>query len=163
MPQRGNFRALLPSPQNGCCPCLRDGPTFRHPHPRQVHPSVNVIWCFDLENLSRNPGTVEELHARWKEMLPQPFEGAKLLVQKGLSNNFQVHFNMFWSNEFIRQKDESNFCITGVTCAYNVQQYAQWVQVNCSLHFASFFETSLSDLELPMSEPPKSSACRYLE
>ena len=38
----------------------------------------------------RNPGTVEELHARWKEMLPQPFEGAKLLVQKGLSNNFQV-------------------------------------------------------------------------
>ena len=34
---------------------------------------------------------MEELHARWKEMLPQPFEGAKLLVQKGLSNNFQVH------------------------------------------------------------------------
>ena len=33
---------------------------------------------------------MEELHARWKEMLPQPFEGAKLLVQKGLSNNFQV-------------------------------------------------------------------------
>jgi len=38
----------------------------------------------------RNPGTVEELHAKWREMLPMPFVGAKLLVQKGLSNNFQV-------------------------------------------------------------------------
>jgi len=46
----------------------------------------------------RNPGTVEELHARWKEMLPQPFEGAKLLVQKGLSNNFQVSHALTMSN-----------------------------------------------------------------
>ena len=95
-----------------------DGSTRRHPHPRQVHATLIVIldyqyqyqyqyrwphpqtpplqkdawsyiWLlFDFENIVRNPGTVEELHARWKEMLPQPFEGAKLLVQKGLSNNF---------------------------------------------------------------------------
>merc|ERR1719427_1035827 len=38
----------------------------------------------------RNPGTVEEMHQRCKEIFPMPFEGAKLLVQKGLSNNFQV-------------------------------------------------------------------------
>lgn len=38
----------------------------------------------------RNPGTVEEMHQRCKEIFPIPFEGAKLLVQKGLSNNFQV-------------------------------------------------------------------------
>ena len=68
----------------------------------------------------RNPGTVEELHARWKEMLPQPFEGAKLLVQKGLSNNFQV-----------RNHDLIFFLlyITGLTCTYNVKCDAKWVQV----------------------------------
>ena len=37
-----------------------------------------------------NPGTVEDLHNKVKEILPMAFEGSKLLVQKGLSNNFQV-------------------------------------------------------------------------
>ena len=38
----------------------------------------------------KNPGTVEDLHAKCKEIFPMAFEGCKLLVQKGLSNNFQV-------------------------------------------------------------------------
>ena len=67
----------------------------RWPRPQTPPPQTGTFQtdCLQIvchENLVRNPGTVEELHARWKEMLPQPFEGAKLLVQKGLSNNFQV-------------------------------------------------------------------------
>lgn len=38
----------------------------------------------------RNPGTVEDLHKECKEIFPMAFEGAKLVVQKALSNNFQV-------------------------------------------------------------------------
>ena len=38
----------------------------------------------------KNPGTVEDLHAKCKEIFPMAFEGCKLLVNKGLSNNFQV-------------------------------------------------------------------------
>jgi len=37
-----------------------------------------------------NPGTIEELHKRCQGVFPMFFEGAKLLVNKGLSNNFQV-------------------------------------------------------------------------
>ena len=38
----------------------------------------------------KNPGTVEQIHKECKEIFPMAFEGAKLVVQKGLSNNFQV-------------------------------------------------------------------------
>jgi len=78
--KRGNFRALLPSPTMGAVHASEMAPPSDTPAP------------------DRNPGTVEELHARWKEMLPQPFEGAKLLVQKGLSNNFQVSHALTMSN-----------------------------------------------------------------
>lgn len=46
----------------------------------------------------RNPGTVEDLHNRCKEVFPMAFEGCKLLVQKGLSNNFQVSHSLTMSN-----------------------------------------------------------------
>lgn len=38
----------------------------------------------------KNPGTVEDLHKECKELFPMAFEGGKLVVQKALSNNFQV-------------------------------------------------------------------------
>jgi len=37
-----------------------------------------------------NPGTVEDLHKKCKDVFPMYFEGAKVLVNKGLSSNFQV-------------------------------------------------------------------------
>ena len=39
----------------------------------------------------KNPGTVEDLHKECKELFPMAFEGGKLVVQKALSNNFQVY------------------------------------------------------------------------
>ncbi len=39
---------------------------------------------------SLNPGTMEDLHKQCQNVFPMFFEGAKLLVNKGLSNNFQV-------------------------------------------------------------------------
>ena len=44
------------------------------------------------EEKDKNPGTVEDLHRECKELFPMAFEGGKLIVQKALSNNFQVHF-----------------------------------------------------------------------
>lgn len=37
-----------------------------------------------------NPGTLEDIHKRCKEIFPVNFEGAKLMVNKGLSNHFQI-------------------------------------------------------------------------
>lgn len=37
-----------------------------------------------------NPGTMEDLHKKCKDVFPVIFEGAKLMVNKGLSNHFQV-------------------------------------------------------------------------
>ena len=45
-----------------------------------------------------NPGTVEELHRLAQGVSPMAFEGAKLLVNKGLSNNFQVSHTLTMSN-----------------------------------------------------------------
>lgn len=37
-----------------------------------------------------NPGSMEELHKKCKDVMPANFEGAKLMINKGLSNHFQV-------------------------------------------------------------------------
>jgi mitochondrial import receptor subunit TOM40 len=39
---------------------------------------------------SNNPGTIEELHKKCQNLFPVNFEGAKLLVSKGLNSHFQV-------------------------------------------------------------------------
>jgi len=44
----------------------------------------------DLEN----PGSMEDLHKKCKEIFPVNFEGAKIVVQKGLSNHFQVSHSL---------------------------------------------------------------------
>ncbi|KAK2191626.1 hypothetical protein NP493_50g05094 [Ridgeia piscesae] len=43
------------------------------------------------------PGTFEDLHKKCKDVFPTPFEGAKLLINKGLSNHFQISHTMTMS------------------------------------------------------------------
>lgn len=43
------------------------------------------------------PGTFEDLHRKCKDVFPVPFEGAKLVINKGLSNHFQICHNLTMS------------------------------------------------------------------
>ncbi|XP_028418397.1 mitochondrial import receptor subunit TOM40 homolog [Dendronephthya gigantea] len=45
-----------------------------------------------------NPGTFEELHKKCKDVFPQCFEGAKLLLNKGISSHFQVSHSLALSS-----------------------------------------------------------------
>ncbi|XP_017066830.1 mitochondrial import receptor subunit TOM40 homolog 1 [Drosophila eugracilis] len=45
-----------------------------------------------------NPGTVEELHKKCKDIQATTFEGAKIMLNKGLSNHFQVSHTINMSN-----------------------------------------------------------------
>lgn len=45
-----------------------------------------------------NPGTIEELHKKCKDVFPSPFEGARLMVNKGLSNHFQISHTLHLSS-----------------------------------------------------------------
>ena len=47
---------------------------------------------------STNPGTIEELHKKCQGVFPMYFEGAKLLINKGLNSNFQVSHTLTMSN-----------------------------------------------------------------
>lgn len=49
---------------------------------------------------SLNPGTVEELHKMAQGVFPMVFEGAKLLVNKGLNSNFQVSHTLTMSSMY---------------------------------------------------------------
>jgi len=42
------------------------------------------------EKFKYNPGTYEELSKKCKEIFPQPFEGAKVVINKSLNQGFQV-------------------------------------------------------------------------
>lgn len=55
----------------------------KDPAPVQTDSFFNVT---DREN----PGTIEDLHKKCKDVMPTNFEGAKLMIQKGLSSHFQV-------------------------------------------------------------------------
>ncbi|XP_023162845.1 mitochondrial import receptor subunit TOM40 homolog 1 [Drosophila hydei] len=46
--------------------------------------------AFGKDNQLENPGTVEELHKKCKDVQAITFEGAKIMLNKGLSNHFQV-------------------------------------------------------------------------
>jgi len=45
-----------------------------------------------------NPGTMEDLHKKCKDVFPMVFEGYKFLVNKGLSQHFQVSHTLTLSN-----------------------------------------------------------------
>ncbi|XP_012254708.1 mitochondrial import receptor subunit TOM40 homolog 1 [Athalia rosae] len=44
----------------------------------------------EVQQNLENPGTIEDLHKLCKDVFPVNFEGAKLMVNKGLSNHFHI-------------------------------------------------------------------------
>ncbi|TDG39770.1 hypothetical protein AWZ03_013813 [Drosophila navojoa] len=56
----------------------------------QSAPSVASEVSDAKDNQLENPGTVEELHKKCKDVQAITFEGAKIMLNKGLSNHFQV-------------------------------------------------------------------------
>ncbi|XP_046473783.1 mitochondrial import receptor subunit TOM40 homolog 2 [Neodiprion pinetum] len=64
-----------PSP---CVPCSR-----------HHEPEVPCIPCIS-DPRPGNPGTLQEIHKKVKDLYPRNFEGAKLLVKKTLSSHFDV-------------------------------------------------------------------------
>lgn len=57
------------------------------PPPLPVEPTPASA---EPEKPLENPGSMEELHKKCKDVMPANFEGAKLMINKGLSNHFQV-------------------------------------------------------------------------
>ncbi|XP_026667240.1 mitochondrial import receptor subunit TOM40 homolog 1-like isoform X1 [Ceratina calcarata] len=46
----------------------------------------------------QNPGTIEDLHKKCKDVFPANFEGAKVMFNKGLSNHFQISHTISMSS-----------------------------------------------------------------
>lgn len=59
------------------------------PQLEKTDPTTGVTTAQTSEQLE-NPGTIEDLHKKCKDVLPVNFEGAKLMLNKGLSNHFQI-------------------------------------------------------------------------
>lgn len=53
-------------------------------------PAEPIPASAEPEKPLENPGSMEELHKKCKDVMPANFEGAKLMINKGLSNHFQV-------------------------------------------------------------------------
>ncbi|XP_046384516.1 mitochondrial import receptor subunit TOM40 homolog 1 [Ischnura elegans] len=50
------------------------------------------------QNNLENPGTMEDINKKCKDVFPVNFEGAKLMVNKGLSNHFQISHTLNMSS-----------------------------------------------------------------
>lgn len=56
-------------------------------------PSLDEVSTFKTENepeIINNPGTVEDLHKKTRDVIPTPFDGARIAMSKPLSQNFQI-------------------------------------------------------------------------
>ncbi|KAL4706659.1 hypothetical protein ACJJTC_005044 [Scirpophaga incertulas] len=58
----------------------------------------------DLQNTENekkpvNPGSLDELHKKTKDVMPVNFEGAKLMVNNGISNHFQMTHTLTMSSQ----------------------------------------------------------------
>jgi len=51
-----------------------------------------------MMEMPNNPGTVEDLHKACQSVFPMYFEGAKVLINKGLSSHFQVSHTVTMSS-----------------------------------------------------------------
>uniref|UniRef100_A0AC35F4Z0 Uncharacterized protein n=1 Tax=Panagrolaimus sp. PS1159 TaxID=55785 RepID=A0AC35F4Z0_9BILA len=58
------------------------------PPPLLVKP--NEASSLPLQPVNQNPGSYEDLHRKCRDVFPMCFEGAKIAIQKGLSQFFQV-------------------------------------------------------------------------
>ncbi|VVD05686.1 mitochondrial import receptor subunit TOM40 homolog 1-like [Leptidea sinapis] len=65
--------------------------------------SNSALSSTDIKNIEdankrENPGTLDELHKKTKEVMPVNFEGGKLMVNKGISNHFQMSHTLTMSS-----------------------------------------------------------------
>ena len=60
------------------------------PSDTQTDVSAEKSVPFVATTSDNNPGSFDELHRKCREVFPMCFEGAKVMVQKGLSSHFQV-------------------------------------------------------------------------
>ena len=51
-----------------------------------------------MMEMTNNPGTIEDLHKACQNVFPMYFEGAKVLINKGLSSHFQVSHTVTMSS-----------------------------------------------------------------
>lgn len=59
------------------------------PNPSDIAPALSPGDAYKVY-FENNPGSYEELHRKTRDIFPMCFEGAKFMVQKGLSSHFQV-------------------------------------------------------------------------
>lgn len=52
----------------------------------------------DINISDKNPGTIEDLHKKCKDVFPGVFEGCRLVVNKVLSNHFQISHSVIMSS-----------------------------------------------------------------
>ncbi|XP_013387639.1 mitochondrial import receptor subunit TOM40 homolog 1 [Lingula anatina] len=71
-------------------PSMVQPPVAGQPPPAQQEPPP--------QKEDDGPGTFEDLHKACKDMFPTPFDGAKIMINKGLSNHFQVSHTFTMSN-----------------------------------------------------------------
>nr|XP_057902917.1 mitochondrial import receptor subunit TOM40B [Doryrhamphus excisus] len=96
--------ASSPSPQppasgGVAAPGLKVPPGFGMPSVSPVSPSTGVtsVQPQEVESPLPNPGTFDECHRKCKEVFPMQMDGVRLVVNKGLSNHFQVNHTVLLS------------------------------------------------------------------
>jgi len=68
------------------------------PPPPTETPRIPQETANPVDPKEKNPGLYEELHKQSKDLFPQVFEGAKILMSKGLSSHFQINHTITLSS-----------------------------------------------------------------
>ncbi|XP_075868381.1 mitochondrial import receptor subunit TOM40B [Nelusetta ayraudi] len=88
-----------PAPGGAAVPGLTVPPGFGMPPVSSVVSPSDAVsgQQQDAESTLPNPGAFDECHRKCKEVFPMQMEGVRLVVNKGLSNHFQVNHTVLLS------------------------------------------------------------------
>lgn len=88
----GNVHAASSSPTANIGGIPVPDPLGSPPPTKNEQPTPSII------PEETGPGSFEDLHKKTKDVFPMNFEGAKLIINKGLSSHFQINHNLTMSS-----------------------------------------------------------------
>uniref|UniRef100_A0A8D3BMJ2 Translocase of outer mitochondrial membrane 40 homolog, like n=1 Tax=Scophthalmus maximus TaxID=52904 RepID=A0A8D3BMJ2_SCOMX len=86
-----------PAAGGAAAPGLTVPPGFGMPQVSPVIPPTGAASGQEAETPLPNPGAFDECHRKCKEVFPMQMEGVRVVVNKGLSNHFQVNHTVLLS------------------------------------------------------------------
>ena len=95
--------------------------------------------------LPNNPGTIEDLHKKTQNVFPMFFDGAKILVNKGLNSHFQVSHTLTLAKQSPGYRFGATYVGTKMLSPSEVGVFVSFFEIKQNLLIEKFVRIKLKN------------------